>query len=157
MTEAPPVSLALTRLGIPHMVFQHPGPLRSLEQAAQERGQRPEQVVRSILFRVSQGDYRMVLVAGPGQIDWRTLRQHLGVSRVTLAREDEVLSVTGYPLGAVAPLGLPRPLPILVDHSVLGEEDISLGSGVRGVAILLKSADLLRTLGEYETGDFGGE
>jgi len=155
MTIQPPVSTALAALGIPHEVFVHPGPLHSLEQAAAERGQRPGQVVRSILFRVSKGTYLMVLMAGPGQVDWKTLRQFVGTNRLTMASPEEVLEVTGYPLGAVAPFGLPRPLKILVDRSVLSEEIVSMGSGMRGVAIVLKSIDLFTALGDYELGDFG--
>jgi Cys-tRNA(Pro) deacylase len=155
MPNHPPVSIALTKKGIPHEVFVHPGPLRSLEQAAEERRQRPEQIVRSILFRVSKGDYRMVLMAGPGQIDWKNLRQQVGTNRLTMATQEQVLDVTGYPLGAVAPFGLPRPLTILVDRSILGEEIVSMGSGIRGVAIILKSKDLLTALEDYELGDFG--
>ena len=114
-TETPPVARALAALGIPHRVFRHPGPVTSLEQAAQERGQQPEQVVRSILFRLGADQYAMVLIAGPGQVAWRALRQHVGQSRLTLASEEEVLAVTGYPIGAVSPFGLPRPLPVLID------------------------------------------
>ena len=155
MTAHPPVSAALTQSGIPHEVFEHPGPLRSLEQAAEERDQRPQQIVRSILFRISQGEYAMVLMAGPKQIDWKKLRQALGVNRVTMASNAEVLEVTGYPTGAVAPFGIPNALKILVDRSVLDEEIISLGSGIRGTAIILKSNHLLQALGDYELGDFG--
>ncbi len=150
MTTFSPVSQALTEKGIPHQVFQHEQPPRSLEQAAQERGQRPEQVVRSILFRCSGGEYVMVLMAGPQQIDWKSLRRYVGKSRITMASKEEVLSVTGYELGAVAPFGLPNPLRVLVDESVLAEEEISMGSGVRGVALLLKSTDLMRALGDVE-------
>ena len=150
----PPVSLALTEMGIPHQVFVHKGPLRSVEQAAAERGQRPEQVVRSILFRLAKGEYLMVLMAGPGQIDWKKLRHYLGTNRLTMADKDEVLRVTGYPRGAVAPVGLATPLKILVDRSVLEEETISMGSGVRGTGIILKSADLLKAIDNYEIGDF---
>jgi Cys-tRNA(Pro) deacylase len=157
MTETPPVSIALTEEGIPHDVFVHTGPLHSLEQAAEERGQRPGQIVRSILFRVSKGEYVMVLMAGPGQIDWKVMRHHLGANRVTMASREEVLSVTGYQLGAVAPFGMPQPIPILVDRSVFEEEIISMGSGVRGVAIILKSQDLLRALRKYEMVDFGSQ
>jgi len=153
--NTPPVSRALTKLGIPHQVFVHNGPLRSVEQAAAERGQRPEQVVRSILFRLASEEYLMVLMAGPGQIDWKKLRRHLGVNRLTMADKDEVLRVTGYPRGAVAPVGLATPLKILVDRSAIEEETISMGSGIRGTAIILKSTDLLKAIGDYEIGAFG--
>lgn len=150
MTKSPPVSLELQKLDIPHRVFTHPGKISSLEQAAQERGQRPEQVVRSILFRLSENEYLMALVAGPTQISWKALRSYLGQSRLTMADKDEVLAVTGYPIGAVSPFGTLRRLRVLVDPSVFIEEEISLGSGVRGTTVILKSEDLKRALGEVE-------
>lgn len=143
---APPVSLALEELGVAHRVFQHPGPVSSLEQAARERGQRPSQVVRSIVFRLGADRFAMVLAAGPDQIDWKTLRSTLGQSRLTMAAESEVLAVTGYATGSVSPLGLPAPLPVYVDDSVTAEDEISIGSGVRGVTVILSSADLMRAL-----------
>jgi Cys-tRNA(Pro) deacylase len=155
MTETSPVSTALIEKGVPHQVFVHPVPLRSLQQAAEERGQKPEQIVRSILFRMSKGEYLMVLVAGPRQINWKMLRKYLGTNRVTMASKEEVLSVTGYHFGAVAPFGLTQPLKILVDRSVLEQQTISMGSGIRGTAIILESADLIRALGDCEIGSFG--
>ncbi len=71
-----------------------------------------------------------------------------------MASKDEVLSVTGYPIGAVAPFGMPTALPILVDASVLAREEVSMGSGVRGTGIILQRADLMRGLREAEVGDF---
>jgi Cys-tRNA(Pro) deacylase len=145
-----PVTLDLDAKQIPYRLFRHPGPVHSLEQAAQERGQRPEQVVRSLVFRLTQDQFVMVLVAGPQQVSWPALRRSLGQSRLTMASEEEVLRVTGYPLGAVSPFGLPSPMRILVDQSILAEEEISIGSGVRYTTVILRSADLLNALEEVE-------
>lgn len=150
MPTPPPVSRALTELHIPHRVFVHPGPVSSLEQAAAERGQQPEQVVRSLLFRLEEGRYLMVLAAGPAQISWAALRAHLGVSRLTTADRGEVEKITGYPIGAVAPFGLPTPMPVLVDTSVTEQAELSIGSGVRGTAVILSTADLLAGLGDAQ-------
>ncbi len=146
MSNATPVSQALSDLGVAHREFRHPGPVSSLEQAAEERGQRPEQVVRSLLFRIRGGQFVMVLIAGAQQVDWRALRSQLSESRLTTASRQEVLRVTGYELGAVAPFGLPQALPLLVDESVLQPEELSIGSGVRGVAVILKRDALLHAL-----------
>lgn len=150
----PPVSLALTALNIPHRVFQHAQPVHSLEQAAQERGQRPEQVVRTILFRLGPDQYAMVLMAGPDQISWKALRQHFGQSRLTMATPEEVVAVTGYQIGAVAPFGLPKLLPVLIDESVAAQTEVSIGSGIRGTTVILQVADLLRALGDAKVGQF---
>jgi Cys-tRNA(Pro) deacylase len=150
MENQPPVSIALDKLGIAHTVFHHAGQVNSLEQAAQERHQRTGQVVRSILFRLSGNEYLMALVAGPKQISWKALRKYIGQSRLTMASEDEVLAVTGYHIGTVSPFGLPRPLRILIDESVLKEDEISIGSGMRNTGVIMKSADLRRTLSDAE-------
>lgn len=150
MTDQPPASLALEKLEIPHRVFIHTGQVTSLEQAARERGQQPDQVVRSILFRIGEGEYVMVLVGGPAQISWKALRKYLGKSRISMASEEEVLSVTSYQIGTVSPFGLPRPIQILIDESVLKNEEVSTGSGIRGVGIIMKSSDLRRALGDAE-------
>jgi Cys-tRNA(Pro) deacylase len=155
MSNPTPVSEALTQMNIPHREFRHPGPVRSLEQAAAERGQQPEQVIRSILFRVSADEFVMVLMAGPQQIDWKALRRYLGEKRLTTASEEEVRRVTGYERGAVAPFGLPTPLRILADQSIFAPEEVSLGSGVRGTTIILSSADLRRALGDIEIAQLG--
>jgi Cys-tRNA(Pro) deacylase len=150
MTDQPPASIALEKLNIPHHVFRHKNSINSLEQAASERNQRPGQVVRSILFQIRTEEFLMVLVAGPDQIDWRKLRQLVKRSRVRMATEEEVLEMTGYRVGTVSPFGLRTPVKILIDQSVLKEEEVSLGSGVSGVAIVMKSADIRPALGEPE-------
>ena len=151
-----PATQFLDSLGIPYRLSQHAGRVDSLEQAAAERGQRPEQVVRSILFRLAEDQYLMVLAAGPRQISWPALRRHLSQHRLTLATPEEVLQVTGYQIGAVSPFGTRQsPLPLLIDRSVLEEPEISLGSGQRGLAIVMQSQDLLRALPHSDTGDFG--
>ena len=150
MNDKPPASIALDELGISHRVFRHNTPVTSFEQAASDRGQHPEQIVRSILFQVRPEEFVMVLMAGREQVDWRKFRKLVGRSRVRMATEDEVLEVTGYRVGTVSPFGMRKPVKVLMDASVLREEEISLGSGVRNTAIILKSADLQRALGEVE-------
>jgi Cys-tRNA(Pro)/Cys-tRNA(Cys) deacylase len=145
-----PVTRALDALNVPYRFFRHPGQVRSLEQAARERGQRPGQIVRSIVFRLSEDEFIMVLVAGPEQISWHDLREYLGLSRMTMANKEQVLEKTGSPPGAVSPFGLPQPMRILVDKSVLQEEIVSIGSGVRNTTVILRRDDLMQALEEVE-------
>lgn len=152
--DSTPVTRDLDSKGIPYKFFRHSEPIQSLEQAARERGQRPEQIVRSILFRLSKDEFVIVLIAGPRQISWPSLRKYLGKSRVSMAKAEEVLAVTGYSLGAVSPFGLPQPIRILVDKSVSTQEEISIGSGVRYTTVIMRRNDLLRALGKVEWVDF---
>ncbi|HSB66375.1 MAG TPA: YbaK/EbsC family protein, partial [Anaerolineales bacterium] len=145
-----PVTHYLDSAGVAYRVFVHPGPVDSLEQAARERGQDPEQVVRSIVFRLTDSQFVMVLVAGAQQISWPRLREYLGVSRMTMATAEEILEHTHYPTGAVSPFGLPEPMRILVDESVFEVEEVSIGSGKRFTTVILGIKDLKRALGDIE-------
>jgi len=149
-----PAAKALDKLDIPYRQFTHPTPPSTIEQAARERNQEIGQVVRSILFRLSEEDYAMVLIAGPWQVSWRGLRKHFNQSRLTIASPEEVEEITGYQIGSVSPFGLPNPIPILVDEGVLVQPAVSLGSGLRGTAILLTKENLLKALGDIEVGQF---
>jgi len=146
----PPASIALDHIGIPHRIFHHETPVTSFEQAASDRNQRPEQIVRSILFQVKPGEFVMVLMAGPDQVDWKKFRQLVKRSRVRMATEEEVLEVTGYRIGTVSPFGVKSQIRVLLDASVLREEEISIGSGVRNTAIIMKSEEVRKALGDVE-------
>lgn len=146
----PPASLALDALGIEHRIFIHDKPVSSFEEAAAHRNQRPGQIVRSILFNIRPEEFLMVLVAGPDQIDWKKLRQFVKRSRVRMATEEEVLEVTGYRIGTVGPFGVKNQVQVLIDASVLKEEEVSIGSGVRNMAIIMQSAEIRKALAESE-------
>jgi Cys-tRNA(Pro)/Cys-tRNA(Cys) deacylase len=136
--------------GIPHREFRHRGNVTSVEQAARERGQRPEQVVRSLVFRIAANEFVMVLVAGTGQISWKKLRDYVGQRRLTLATPDEVFAATGYRIGTVSPFGLATSPRMLMDAGVLRQQEVSLGSGEAGTGIIMTAADLQRALPETE-------
>ena len=151
--ETPAIAY-LRQNGITHTVFCHTGPVRSLEQAALERNQHPGQVIRSIVFRLGEGQFIMVLMPGPAQVPWKVLRKHLNQSRLTMASEEEVLQTTGCVPGTVNPFSLTKPMQILVDRSILSLPEVSFGSCRRGVAILLEPEAMLKALKDYELVDF---
>jgi Cys-tRNA(Pro)/Cys-tRNA(Cys) deacylase len=155
MSVTTPATRALESLGIPYRLHLHEEPLRSLEQAAEERGLKPHQIVRTLLFRLEAGSYVLVLMPGLEKVAWQKLRRWLGVSRLTTASAKELREVTGYETGAVSPFGLPKPVRLLADRGILDHEVISIGAGIRNAGLILKQEDLIRTL-DLEIGDFAG-
>jgi Cys-tRNA(Pro) deacylase len=148
-----PVTRALDAAFVRYEFHRHDRPVTSLEQAASERGLRPGQIVRSLVFRSEDGSFLIVLAPGPGRVSWPKLRRHLGVSRLTTASPEEVLQLTGYPPGAVSPLGLATPMRILADRKLSQEQTVSVGAGIRDAGVVLQTQDLLRLV-QPEMGDF---
>ena len=135
---------AAERLGLSYAVTRH-GPVRSLEEAAAARGIEPGQLVKTIVVRVSEGDYRFVLVPGGREIAWPKLRALLGVNRLSLPPADVALAVTGYERGTITPLGSSTAWPVVADAQVSGT--ISIGGGAHGVGLTLDAGSLVEALG----------
>jgi Cys-tRNA(Pro)/Cys-tRNA(Cys) deacylase len=135
---------AAQALGLRFEVVRH-GPVRSLEEAAVARGVSPAQVVKTLVVRVSDDDYRFVLVPGDREIAWPKLRALLGVNRLSMPSADTALSVTGYVRGTITPLGSTRAWPVVADASLDGP--ISIGGGAHGVALTVDAGELVAALG----------
>ena len=154
-----PVTTLLQRENIAFNVIEIPltedkKPVRNLEELLQKQGLEPQSVVRSVLFKTASEKFVLLAVAGGGRADWGVLRKHLNERKCRMAEYEEVAAATGYVVGAVPPIALPRDIKVLVDNSVKDYETVVIGSGVLGFAISLKSADLLKLFGDAEQGVF---
>jgi Cys-tRNA(Pro) deacylase len=129
-------------------------PVRNLEEFLLKQGIDPQSVVRSVLFKTASDKFVLLAVAGGGRADWGLLRNHLNERKCRMAEFDEVLEATGYVVGAVPPIALPKEIKVLVDNSVKNYETVVIGSGVLGFALSLKGVDLLKLLGDADQGAF---
>lgn len=118
----------------------------SAEESAAFQGLPVERLLKSIVVRRGENDYVFVLVPGDRQIDWRKLRRHLGVSRLSLPEREEAKRVTGYEPGAITPFGAATPLPVIVDASVGDGGTVTVGGGAHGVNIHVDAARLISFL-----------
>ncbi len=134
---------AADALGLRHVVTRH-GPVGSLEAAAAARGLAPSQVIKTLVVRLADDDYRFVLVPGGREISWPKLRAVIGVSRMSMPSADVALAVTGYERGTITPLGSTHAWPVVADASLVGE--VSIGGGAHGVAMTVDAAELVRVL-----------
>ena len=135
---------AAEELGLQVQVVRH-GPVRSLEEAAAARGVEPRQVVKTLVVRLSDEDYRFVLVPGDREIAWPKLRALLGVNRLSMPSAEVALKVTGYARGTITPLGSTRRWPVVADATMTGQ--VSVGGGDHGVALTVDAEALVAALG----------
>jgi prolyl-tRNA editing enzyme YbaK/EbsC (Cys-tRNA(Pro) deacylase) len=121
----------------------------TVDRAAAAVGTTPERIVKSLLFLVS-GEPLLVIALGPENVDRRAIGRYMRVGRkkVSLADPGTVLSITGYPVGALPPFGHRVPIRTLVDGKVTGPPLIYAGGGSTRALLRMEPAELLRVCGD---------
>jgi prolyl-tRNA editing enzyme YbaK/EbsC (Cys-tRNA(Pro) deacylase) len=120
-------------------------PTLTVETAAEAVGVRPDQIVKSLLFKV--GDTAVLAITcGTTPVEKRVLASRFGVGRkkVKLADADTVLHVTGYLVGSVPPIGHSQTVPALIDPGVLIHDEVYAGGGGGKVLVRLNPKDILK-------------
>jgi prolyl-tRNA editing enzyme YbaK/EbsC (Cys-tRNA(Pro) deacylase) len=70
------------------------------------------------------------------------VRKHLGARKISFASMDTAVSLTGMEFGGITPIGLPADWPILIDQSVIDQERVVIGGGIRGSKLLVSTGVL---------------
>lgn len=147
MSERPQTAAteAVAAAGVDHRLVAY-GRVSSAEEAADARGVALEALAKTLVVRVEEGSYVLVCVPGPARLDYAALRELLGVRRLTMPDPDEAQSATGYVRGTITPFGAGG-WPVVVDESLAGLDEVSLGAGATGWAIHLSGPDLVSATG----------
>ncbi len=118
----------------------------SAEESARFQGIELHQLLRTIVLRRGENDYVFVLVPGGRAIDWPKLRNHLGISRISLPEKEEATSATGYERGAITPFGATTRWPVIADASIDLSGKVAIGGGGHGINLHLVGSDLVAYL-----------
>lgn len=135
---------ALEEKGIPYRLLEQAHKSKNVHEAAAERGVDERQVVKSLLVRGVDKKHALVLVRGDQRLSLKKLARVAGVKSFEMAPPDDVPRITGYQIGAVAPLGLRRPdVPVYVDHHILEQDRVSVSAGRHDAGLELATQDLI--------------
>jgi prolyl-tRNA editing enzyme YbaK/EbsC (Cys-tRNA(Pro) deacylase) len=120
----------------------------TVEAAARERGVPAAEMVKSILLVDGDGRYVMACVTGNARLDPKAVREKLpGWRRLQFAKSEEITRVTGYVQGAVAPVDLPKDVPVIFDPGIRRCDRVNISSGDPMCGVELDPEDLIRVAG----------
>jgi prolyl-tRNA editing enzyme YbaK/EbsC (Cys-tRNA(Pro) deacylase) len=95
--------------------------------AAQGHGVEPAQIAKTLSLRV--GDRNLLVVTrGDARLDNRKAKAVFG-GKVRMLSAEEVVAVTGHPIGGVCPFGLATPMPIYCDVSLKAFDEVVPAAG----------------------------
>jgi prolyl-tRNA editing enzyme YbaK/EbsC (Cys-tRNA(Pro) deacylase) len=140
--SAQKVQDALAAAGFDNTVVELPATTRSAAEAAAAIGCAVAQIVKSLIFRASQSDRPILVVAsGANRVDEKRIGQLLG-EPIGKADADFVRRRTGFVIGGVPPLGHAEPLTTFLDEDLLQFDQIWAAAGTPFAVFALTPAQL---------------
>lgn len=132
----------LKQSGTPFEVRSFSEPARQASQAAALVGCPLGAIVKSLVFQKhTSGDLFLALVSGQNRADTHILG-HIAGDDVQPAPAEVVLAETGYPVGAVPPIGMPGEYPVVMDADLMQYPQVWASAGAEHILMALMPADL---------------
>jgi len=133
---------ALRTAGFKPAVSRFARGTETAEASAREIGVHVSRIIKSM---VVSGDGKPVLVLLPGdrRADLKAVAKFVGARKVRLAFPEQVADWTGFPVGAVPPVGHVKPLRVLLDENIPVDGDIYPAAGEKNNAFKTTFRDLL--------------
>jgi prolyl-tRNA editing enzyme YbaK/EbsC (Cys-tRNA(Pro) deacylase) len=108
--------------------------------AAAAHGVEPGRIAKTLSFRLSDNRIILVVTSGEARIENKKFKETFGKGK--MLGPDEVVELTGHPVGGVCPFGLAQPLPIYLDKSLQNFDDVLPAAGSTNSAVRISLAQL---------------
>jgi prolyl-tRNA editing enzyme YbaK/EbsC (Cys-tRNA(Pro) deacylase) len=113
--------------------------------AAEGHGVEHARIAKTLSLRVGER-YLLVVVRGDARLDNRKAKAAFG-GKVRMLVPDEVVAVTGHPVGGVCPFGLAQPLPIYCDVSLKDFDEVVPAAGSPNAAVRIDPVRMAELVG----------
>ena len=113
--------------------------------AAEAHGVELGRIAKTLAFRLADGRVVLLVASGDARIDNKKFKAVFG--RGKMLPPDEVVQVTGHPVGGVCPFGLAQPLPIYLDKSLQAYDAVLPAAGAVHSAVRIGPAQLAEVTG----------
>lgn len=105
-----------------------------------------QRIIKSMVFSVDRAPV-LVLLPGDRKADFSSISELLGARKVRLAFPEQVVKWTGFPVGAVPPLGHSSPITVILDDDIEREGSIYPAAGEKNNAFETSFDELLNITG----------
>ena len=116
--------------------------------AAEAHGVEPGRFAKTLAFRLSSGEALLLVARGDARIEHKKFKEVFGKGKMLPL--DEVVALTGHPVGGVCPFGLANPLPVYLDRSLLAFDEVLPAAGAVHSAVRISPMQMAEvTEGEW--------
>jgi prolyl-tRNA editing enzyme YbaK/EbsC (Cys-tRNA(Pro) deacylase) len=113
--------------------------------AAEAHGVSPGQIAKTICVRVGE-TIMLIVTSGVARLDNKKFRDVLG-GKPRMLDADEVVAVTGHPVGGVCPFGLLSDLPVFCDVSLRNFPEVVPAAGAVNAAVRVSPERMAELVG----------
>lgn len=113
--------------------------------AAEAHGVEPEQIAKTICIRVGEV-VLLVVTSGTARLDNKKCRDAFG-GKPRMLGADEVVALTGHPVGGVCPFGLATPMPVYCDVSLQRFAEVLPAAGAINAAVRIAPLRMAELVG----------
>lgn len=106
-------------------------------------------IANSLIFATHRGAALLIMTSGAHRVDMIKVGEQLGVE-LRRASADFVREHTGQPIGGVAPVGHPQPIPTIVDRALAAFDQLWAAGGIPHAVLPLTYRELLLLTGGRE-------
>jgi prolyl-tRNA editing enzyme YbaK/EbsC (Cys-tRNA(Pro) deacylase) len=138
------VQRALQEKGLSLQVVELPDSTRTAVEAAQAIGCQVGQIVKSLVFRTTESEQPvLVLASGANRVDEKRITALLS-EPITRADAGFVRERTGFAIGGVPPMGHVEAMPTFIDQDFLQYAELWAAAGTPHAVFRLTPDDLIR-------------
>jgi len=114
--------------------------------SARELGLDEHSVIKTLIMEDETKKPLIILMHGDLQVSTKELARIIGVKQITPCTPETAQKHSGYQVGGTSPFGTRRPMPVYLEESIVGLEEIYINGGKRGYLVAMAPPELVRVL-----------
>ena len=111
---------------------------------ADEIGLPYDEVFKTIVTKGDKTGYTVFCIPCHKEIDLKRAAAVTGNKKIEPLHVKDLLGITGYIRGGCSPVGMKKRFPTYFDVSAGNVERLTVSAGVRGIQLLISSADVIK-------------
>lgn len=123
-------------------IVEKPMSTATVAEAARAHGVEPAQIAKTLSLRL-QDEVILLVMGGDAKIDNRKFKARFN-TKAKMLNADEVVELTGHPVGGVCPFGLPGPMKVFADESLRKFDVVIPAAGAANAALRIAPDRLVR-------------
>jgi prolyl-tRNA editing enzyme YbaK/EbsC (Cys-tRNA(Pro) deacylase) len=126
-------------------IVELPTSTATVAQAAEGHGVTVSQIAKTLSLRVGERNF-LVVTAGDARLDNRKAKATFG-GKARMLSAEEVLTITGHPVGGVSPFGLTTTLAVYCDVSLRAFDEVVPAAGSTHSALRINPIRMAELVG----------